>query len=189
MTLSDNSALILRQNINHFSIVAPSPHIHTDQPHIQSKFNMASLRLLLLPTLAAAHVTLNAPAPVGPFDEDNEGNAPCGGVTIDFSKDNVTDFHVGGEPIDLFLGHPTAGWLIRGTLDQTAASNWSQLYPIFTQTGLGDYCQPAVAAPESWVGKKGILGVVANAPDGLLYQVRNTARVPHFLPSLLSLSS
>ncbi|KAK2604895.1 hypothetical protein N8I77_007788 [Diaporthe amygdali] len=131
---------------------------------------MASLRLLLLPTLVAAHVTLNAPASVGPFDEDAESSSPCGGVTIDFSKDNVTDFHVGGEPIDLFLGHPTAGWLIRGTLDQTAASNWSQLYPIFTQTGLGDYCQPAVAAPESWVGQKGILGVVANAPDGLLYQ-------------------
>lgn len=137
---------------------------------------MAPLRLLLLPTLAAAHVTLNAPAPVGPFDEDNEANAPCGGVTIDFSKDNVTDFHVGGEPIDLFLGHPTAGWLIRGTLDQTATSNWSQLYPIFTQNGLGDYCQPAVAAPESWVGQKGILGVVANAPDGLLYQVRDIPR-------------
>lgn len=132
---------------------------------------MAPLRLLLLPTLAAAHITLNAPVPVGPFDEDNEANAPCGGVTIDFSKDNVTDFHVGGEPIDLFLGHPTAGWLIRGTLDQTATTNWSQLYPIFTQTGLGDYCQTAVAAPESWVGQKGLLGVVANAPDGLLYQV------------------
>ncbi|KAI3390712.1 hypothetical protein diail_8802 [Diaporthe ilicicola] len=131
---------------------------------------MASLKLLLLPTLAAAHFTLNAPASVGPFDEDTESSAPCGGVTLDFSKDNVTDFHVGGEPIDLFLGHPTAGWLVRGTLDQTAASNWSQLYPIFTQTGLGDFCVSAVAAPESWVGLKGVLGLVANAPDGLLYQ-------------------
>jgi hypothetical protein len=133
---------------------------------------MPSLRLLLLlPALAAAHFTLDAPASVGPFDEDAETTAPCGGVNIDFSTDNVTEFHVGGEPIDLFLGHVTANWLFRATLDVTAASNWTQLFPILTQTGLGDYCQPAVTAPESWVGQQGILGVVADAADGFLYQV------------------
>lgn len=132
---------------------------------------MPSLRLLLLlPALAAAHFTLDAPASVGPFDEDAEATGPCGGVTIDFSTDNVTEFHVGGEPIDLFLGHVTANWLFRATLDVTASSNWTQLFPILTQTGLGDYCQPAVTAPESWVGQQGVLGVVANAADGFLYQ-------------------
>ena len=134
---------------------------------------MPSLRqFLLLPSLAAAHFTLNAPTSVGPFDEDTEATSPCGGVTVDFSTDNITDFHVGGEPIALFLGHVTANWLFRATLDESASSNWTQLYPIFTQTGLGDYCQPAVAAPESWAGQHGVLGVVADAPDGLLYQVR-----------------
>lgn len=132
---------------------------------------MVLLRLLLLPTLAAAHFTLNAPASVGPFDEDTEGTSPCGSVTIDFSKDNVTDFHVDGEPVALFLGHPTANWLFRATLDQTASTNWTMIYPVVSQTGLGDYCQPAVAAPSSFVGQKGILGIVADAPDGLLYQV------------------
>ncbi|ROV99057.1 hypothetical protein VMCG_06635 [Cytospora schulzeri] len=132
---------------------------------------MPSLRLLLLlPALAAAHFNLNAPVPVGPFDEDTEPTAPCGGLTVDFSKDTVTEFHVGGEPIAVKLGHVTANWLFRATLDDTAASNWTQLFPILTQTGLGDYCQPAVSAPESWVGQQGVVGVVADAADGLLYQ-------------------
>lgn len=133
---------------------------------------MSSLKvLLLLPALAAAHFNLNAPTAVGPFDEDTEATAPCGGLTVDFSADTVTEFHVGGEPIAMKLGHPTANWLFRATLDDTAASNWTQLYPILTQNGIGDYCQPAVAAPESWVGQQGVLGVVADAADGLLYQV------------------
>ncbi|KAF3769681.1 hypothetical protein M406DRAFT_248975 [Cryphonectria parasitica EP155] len=131
---------------------------------------MTRLTLLLLPALAAAHFTLDAPVSVGPFDEDTEGTSPCGGVTLDFSKDNVTDFHVDGEAIELFLGHPEANWLFRATTDQTGSSNWTQIYPIFTQTGEGDYCQQAVAAPASLVGSTGVLGVVCDGPDGLLYQ-------------------
>ncbi|CAN8096970.1 unnamed protein product [Discula destructiva] len=131
---------------------------------------MTLLKLLLLPTLGAAHFLLKAPASIGPFDEDTEGTSPCGGVTIDTSKDNVTDFHVGGEAVALFLGHPTGNWLFRATLDQTASTNWSQIYPVVTQTGEGDYCQPAVAAPSGFAGQKGIFGMAVNGPDGLLYQ-------------------
>lgn len=132
---------------------------------------MTPLSLLLLPAIAAAHFTLDAPPAVGPFDEDSESTQPCGGVTLDFSKDNVTDFHVGGEAVALFLGHPQASWLFRATLDQTGTDNWTMIYPVVTQTGEGDYCQPAVAAPSSWVGQKGVLGMVCDGPDGLLYQV------------------
>jgi len=32
-------------------------------------------------------------------DEDKEASAPCGGFTADFSKDNLTDFHVDGDAI------------------------------------------------------------------------------------------
>ena len=31
------------------------------------------------------------------FDDSIEGTAPCGGFTVDFSTDNVTNFHVGGD--------------------------------------------------------------------------------------------
>lgn len=135
---------------------------------------MSILSLLLLPALASAHFNLNAPAAAGTFDEDTEGNGPCGGITVDFAKDTVSDFHVGGEPVAMLLGHPQANWLFRGTLDETAGGNWTQLFPITQQVGLGDFCEPSITAPESWVGSKGVLGVVADAPDGLLYQVCST---------------
>lgn len=135
---------------------------------------MTRLSFLLLPTLAGAHFLLNSPSAVGPFDEDAEATAPCGGVDIDFSKDNVTDFHVDGEALELFLSHPQANWLFRVTTDQNATSNWTQIYPVVMQTGEGDYCQSAVAAPASLAGQQGLLGVVVNGPDGLLYQVRTS---------------
>lgn len=152
---------------------------------------MVLLPFFLLPALAAAHFNLLTPSPIGPFSDDDEGTSPCGGLTVDVSKDNATDFHVNGEAIALDLGHPTANWLFRVTLDQTASTNWSQIYPIFTQTGLGDYCQPAVAAPSSLVGQKGILGVVADGPDGLLYQVSplRTRRYLNLLYILLTYQS
>ena len=128
------------------------------------------LAATFLPLLASAHFQLNAPPTIG-FDEDNEGKGPCGGFTPDFTKDNVTDFHVGGEPIALFLGHPQADWLFRGTLDTSASGNWTQLFPIVRQSGLGDFCEPGISAPSAWVGQQGVVGIVAQAVDGLLYQV------------------
>lgn len=124
----------------------------------------------LLPLLASAHFKLNAPATIG-FDEDKEDSDPCGGFTPDFSKNTVSDFHVGGEPIALFLGHPQANWLFRATLDTTASSNWTQIFPIVQQSGLGDFCEPSITAPEGWIGSRGVVGIVANAVDGLLFQV------------------
>jgi hypothetical protein len=32
--------------------------------------------------------------------------------------------------------------------------------PTVKQIGLGDYCEPSVAVPASWVGSKGVIGVV-----------------------------
>lgn len=49
---------------------------------------------------SAGHFVVLYPPSVG-FDEDVEGNAPCGGFPVDFSKDNVTDFHVGGDVLAL----------------------------------------------------------------------------------------
>jgi hypothetical protein len=43
--------------------------------------------------------------------------------------------------------------------------------PAVQQTGLGDFCEPVVPIPASWAGQTGILGVVQDAPDGILYQV------------------
>ncbi|KAL1873471.1 hypothetical protein VTK73DRAFT_919 [Phialemonium thermophilum] len=131
--------------------------------------SLASATLLFL-SAANAHFTLNTPPSFG-FTEDKEAIAPCGGFTPNFDdKSKVSDYHVGGEPIGMKLGHPQANWLFRATLDSPDTKNWTQLFPIVMQSGLGLFCETSVPAPDSWVGKQGILSVVANAPDGILYQ-------------------
>jgi len=119
---------------------------------------------------STAHFLLNYPPTIG-FDDALEGNAPCGSFTPDFSKDTVTDFHVAGDSCAMTSIHPQATWLFRATLDITASGNWTILLPAVLQTGLGDYCERDVMVPASWAGSNGIIGVVQDAPDGILYQV------------------
>ncbi len=126
---------------------------------------------VVLLSAANAHFNLNSPPSIG-FVEDNEDQSPCGGFTPDFSK-TPADFHVGGEPVATFLGHPQANWLYRATLDETASGNWTQLFPIVQQSGNGNFCETSVTADPSWVGKKGVFSVVCDTQDGVLYQVRS----------------
>jgi hypothetical protein len=55
---------------------------------------------------SASHFLLLYPPGVG-FDDSIESTAPCGGFSVDFSKDNVTDFHVGGDVLALVSEHPS----------------------------------------------------------------------------------
>lgn len=60
---------------------------------------LKNLALFFLATQSAtAHFLLNYPATIG-FSDDDEGTAPCGSFTVDFSTDNVTDFHVDSDVI------------------------------------------------------------------------------------------
>ncbi|OCL07549.1 hypothetical protein AOQ84DRAFT_408743 [Glonium stellatum] len=110
------------------------------------------------------------PPPTIGFDDSLEATPPCGSFTVDFSKDNVTNFAVGGDAIAVTSIHPQATWLFRATLDQTASGNWTALLPDVMQTGLGDLCETGLTLPSSWAGQKGVIGVVQDAPDGILYQ-------------------
>ena len=125
----------------------------------------------LLLSTATAHFQLISP-PALPGNADDQGTAPCGGGKPDLSQNTATDFHVDGQHVQLFLGHAQGTWLIRATLDDKAAGNWTQVFPIFQQSGRGNFCEPAVTLPQEWVGKKGFIGLNSNAGDGVLYQVR-----------------
>jgi len=138
-----------------------------------ARFSMnALLKLLaLVVSQTSAHFLLNYPPTVG-FGDTLELTPPCGGFTVDFSKDNVTDFHVGGDAIAVTSIHPQSIWLFRATLDlNVTTANWTDLLPAVEQTGIGDYCEPAVTVPGSWIGKKGVISVVQDAPTETLYQV------------------
>jgi hypothetical protein len=119
---------------------------------------------------SSSHFLLNYPPTIG-FDDSLETTPPCGSFTVDFSTDNVTDFYVGGNALAMTSIHPQATWLFRATLDQTASGNWTVLLPPIVQTGLGDYCEQDVTVPASFAGSKGVIQVVQDAPDGILYQV------------------
>jgi hypothetical protein len=135
--------------------------------------SMLSAALLLSAFIAHSnsHFLLNYPPTIG-FDDDLEGTAPCGSFSVDFAKDNVTDFHVGGDALAMTSIHPQATWLFRATLDLSATGNWTSLLPAVEQKGLGQYCEQDVTVPASFAGSKGVIGVVQDAPDGILYQVR-----------------
>ncbi|KAK3323053.1 hypothetical protein B0H66DRAFT_555731 [Apodospora peruviana] len=127
--------------------------------------------LLFFSTASAHFVLLNPPSLEGEnIDEDKLANGPCGAITPDLAKNDATDFHVDGDFISVQLTHPQASWLFRGTVEETAKNNWTQLFPIVSQTGLGKLCEPAVTAPKAWIGKKGVIGVACKGEDGLLFQ-------------------
>ncbi|KAK8041648.1 gpi anchored protein [Apiospora rasikravindrae] len=129
--------------------------------------SVASATLLFL-SAAQAHFQVQYPPTIGPFDDDKEPTAPCGGYTPDFSKAN--DFHVGGDAIATKSGHPQTQWLYRITTDDKAAGNWTQIYSQVQQSGVGTFCVPKVAVPESYIGQKAVLSIVADGDDGMLYQ-------------------
>ncbi|KAI9655256.1 MAG: hypothetical protein M1829_000669 [Trizodia sp. TS-e1964] len=131
-------------------------------------FPWRSVALLLAAACqSTAHFVLQYPTSLG-FDDTLEGTGPCGGLPI--TSDNAADFHVGGEPVAMITTHPAATWLFRATLDLTGSGNFSNLVPAISQTGVGSFCESSIPAPAAWLGQKGIVQVVQNAIDGLLYQ-------------------
>jgi hypothetical protein len=141
----------------------------------------AGLLLSALVGQTSSHFLLNYPPTIG-FDDGLEGTAPCGSFKIDFSTDNVTDFHVGGDALAMTSIHPQATWLFRASLGETSTpKNWTSLLPAVLQTGLGDYCEQDVTVPADFAGQKGVIGVVQDAPDGILYQVRRCTATPRLV--------
>ncbi|CAH0025216.1 unnamed protein product [Clonostachys rhizophaga] len=131
---------------------------------------------LLLGALSAlgltnAHFTIKSPKGIGSADSTAD-HAPCGGFTPDLSdgSSQLVDIHVGGEAVALRLTHSRCTWLLRATLDSAAKNGWEKVYPITVQSGLGDYCFPAVTFPSDWAGKKGVISIVSSADDGQLFQ-------------------
>ncbi|KAI1169810.1 hypothetical protein F4777DRAFT_571726 [Nemania sp. FL0916] len=146
---------------------------------ISSVFSVALLALG-----ASAHFTVQYPATVGPFKDDDEGTGPCGGYSPSLGSVKTIDFHVGGDAVATKSTHPQTTWLYRITTDDIAKNNWTQVYNIVLQNGPGDYCTKSVTVPAEYVGQKAILSIVADGPDGLLYQcaavnfVNGTANTP-----------
>ncbi|KAF3926239.1 hypothetical protein ABW20_dc0102737 [Dactylellina cionopaga] len=136
-------------------------------------------------SLVHAHFTLRHPVPLGK-SAAKQDNGPCGGYTLD-QNSPITEFHVDGEAIAYSSSHPEVNVLFRVVKGNKADGNgleWDQVYPIIGQYGSGDFCEPVVKAPRDLVGQTGILQVIQNAVDGMLYACASVKFVSGTLSSL-----
>lgn len=128
-----------------------------------------TLLTLALSQLSFAHFILEYPISAG-FDDDVDGTAPCGGQAVNFtsSSSNVT---VDRFAVALYSTHPQAEWLYRATLSSEAPYNWTNILPVVDQTSIGAFCLSDLSVPSEFAGQQGIIQVMQDAADGVLYQV------------------
>jgi len=124
--------------------------------------------LLSLFSLTAGHFLLKYPPTIG-FDDDNEGIGPCGGFDVVVNTTSAK-LPVDGFPLQLLSTHPQADWLFRATTDTKAPFNWTNILPVVQETGLGAFCLPGLKIPSEFSGKPGVVQVMQDAVDGVLYQ-------------------
>ncbi|KAF3929006.1 hypothetical protein ABW19_dt0210048 [Dactylella cylindrospora] len=125
---------------------------------------------LLSVSLVNAHFTLRHPVPLGK-SAANQDTGPCGGYSISESTE-ITNFYVDGDAIAYSSSHPQVKLLLRVVEGNTAEGedlDWTQVFPIVEQNGAGDFCEPLITVPRELVGKMGVLQVIQNAVDGMLY--------------------
>jgi hypothetical protein len=65
-------------------------------------------------------------------------------------------------------------WSFRGTTDTKPPFAFEEVVPLVNTTGIGDFCLDYMTVPSAWAGKPGVLQIVDNSPDGILYQVSTT---------------
>ena len=125
------------------------------------------LAFLASAALTTAHFTLDYPYTTG-YYYLQEVNAPCGGFPPDLS--NLTAYPLEGGEVAFDLHHPYALFLIRAQL--VGMNSWVNLSNGFIlQNGLGEGCVNAGPVPGNWSGQAGVIQVVGQPPDDILYQV------------------
>jgi hypothetical protein len=123
-----------------------------------------------LAALSSAHFILHWPYSAG-FDDDLEATSPCGSFKPEVNSSNP-DVQVDRFAVFIQNVHPVGEWSFRGTLDTKPPYKFTEIVPIVNTTGVGDFCLDYMTVPSHWAGNPGIIQVVDNSPDGILFQVR-----------------
>ena len=135
---------------------------------------MWPLLAVTLASLSSAHFVLHWPPTAG-FDDQQQTASPCDGFMpmVNSSSPNIT---VDRFAIMIQNLHAFSEWGFRGTIDTMAPYDFTPIVPIVNTTGIGDFCLDHIRAPSNWAGNPGIIQVVDNARDGVLYQVEHSVR-------------
>ena len=123
-------------------------------------------------TVAESHFLLNYPPSIG-FSSDNETIAPCGGYDLIFN--NITapsvSVTVDAFTIEVLSTDAQAKWLMRATMSRSAPFDWTNLLPVMSETGTGDFCVPDLALPPGFAREAGVIQVVQDVMGLVTYQV------------------
>jgi len=138
------------------------------------------LCVLATATVSSAHFILHWPETAG-FIDDSEPDSPCGGATVTVNSSSP-QVQVDRFAVMIQNAHPQGGWTFRGTTSTSAPYNWTDITPTVNTTGIGNFCLPDMHVPSAWAGQAGVIQVIDNSVDGMLYQVCVT-RSPRGLSS------
>ncbi|EGX45653.1 hypothetical protein AOL_s00169g259 [Orbilia oligospora ATCC 24927] len=119
-------------------------------------------------SLARAHYFLQSPPSIG-FDDVKLTETPCGGFDATDRSGGVTEWPVSGFPFSVITTHLDVIWTFKAAL-LSDVSNFIDIYPNVRQTGISEFCLPALPGIEAWIGQDAVFQVVQQAPDGYLYQ-------------------
>ena len=127
------------------------------------------LTTLALAGVSTAHFILLWPPTAG-FDDDLEPTVPCGSFTPEVNSTSP-EVQTDRFAISIKNVHPVGQWSFRGTTDTKSPYDFIEIVPLVKTTGIGDFCLDYMRVPSNWTGKDGVIQVVDNSPDGILYQV------------------
>ena len=131
-------------------------------------FNAIAFLCIHSIALSKAHFVLQSPTSLG-FNDAVEGTGPCDSFDIK-SRGNVTNWPIGGYPVQILTTHPQVLLEFRAAL-LSNTDGWVNIIEPVEQTGVGTFCLPAVTGYEAWIGQDAVFEIVQFAPDGLNYQV------------------
>ena len=128
-----------------------------------------AFKLLSFASLASAHFFFQIPPGLG--DGTDEATSPCGGFSPSASTE-FTDFHVGGDAIQIRTLHAQSHLAFRATKGSSVGdAKWTTLYPTIEEFGINLFCLQSVSAPSDWAGSKGLLQIIQDSEDGVHYEV------------------
>jgi hypothetical protein len=118
--------------------------------------------------LTNAHFVLNWPPTAG-FDDDAEPTSPCGGASVVVNSTSP-QVQVDRFAVQIFSSHPAGSWQFLASTNTEEPYNFTSFASVNT-TGIGNFCLQDFAVPDEYAGKMGVIQVIDDSPDGILYQV------------------
>lgn len=145
--------------------------LHDSFTFFRLYFSLAMLfSLLLVVPIASAHFLIDYPGTRG-FDEDTQGNWPCGG--FDEVSPNRSEFPLNGGPIQIHSTHTQQLYEVLVAVGNDPGENFNHVVvPTLLENGPGDFCFGDVELPSALNATEGMnatFQIISGTSHGGLY--------------------